>query len=67
MAGAATLLTEALKDNRPVLATLYQTGVFYYALAYCGSNLVEIARLFHVRPLLLSCMSHRKSYVVFVN
>ena len=54
MAGAATLLEEALRDNRPALAALYQTGVFYFALAYCGSNLFEIARLFHVRPSLLS-------------
>ena len=48
VAGAATLLEEALRDNRPALATLYQTGVFYFALAYCGSNFAEIARLFHV-------------------
>lgn len=48
VAGAATLLEEALRDNKPALATLYQTGIFYFALAYCGSNLVEISRLFHV-------------------
>ena len=50
VAGAATLLEEALRNNRPALAALYQTGVFYFALAYCGSNLIEMARLFHVRP-----------------
>ena len=48
VAGAASLLEEALRDNKPALATLYQTGVFYFALAYCGSNFTEIARLFHV-------------------
>lgn len=50
MAGASTLLNEALKDNKAALSTVYQTGIFYFALAYCGSNLVEISRLFHVSP-----------------
>lgn len=54
VASAATLLLEALQDNRSALSELYQTGVFYFALAYCGSNLVEIARLFQAQsPLLL--------------
>lgn len=48
VSGAASLMEEALRDNKPALATLYQTGVFYFALAYCGSNFAEIARLFHV-------------------
>ena len=48
VSGAAWLLEEVLRDNKPALAILYQTGVFYFALAYCGSNFAEIARLFHV-------------------
>jgi len=39
-----------MQDNKAALAYLYQTGVFYFALAYCGSNLLEIASLFQVTP-----------------
>ena len=45
---ACALLELVLEHNRPALATLFQTGLFYFALAYCGSNLVEIGRLFKV-------------------
>ena len=43
---SAALLEAMLEHNAAGLATLYQTGVFFFALAYCGSNLVEIGRLF---------------------
>lgn len=46
---AAALLEEVVKDNPDVLPRLYETGVFFFALAYGGSNLVEIARLLQVR------------------
>ena len=45
---SAALLEAMLEHNSASLATLYQTGVFFFALAYCGSNLVEIGRLFKV-------------------
>ena len=45
---SAALLEAMLEHNAASLATLYQTGVFFFALAYCGSNLVEIGRLFKV-------------------
>ena len=47
---AAELLEESLLSNPAALAQLYSTGVYYFALAYCGSNLLDIARLFAVRP-----------------
>lgn len=36
------------------MGSLYRTGYFFFALAYCGSNLLAIARLFKVGRLLLS-------------
>ena len=30
------------------LAVLYRTGLHFFALAYCGSNLLEVARLLKV-------------------
>lgn len=52
---AAMLLEVVLEHNRPALAALYQSGLFFFALAYCGSNLVEIGRLFKV--IILLCRS----------
>ena len=49
MSHAAALLEAVLEHNRSALASLFQTGVFFFALAYCGSNLVEIGRLFKAR------------------
>lgn len=49
VAGAAALLESALRHNSDGLPRLYLTGAFFFALAYCGSNLTEIARLFRVR------------------
>ncbi|KAK9809260.1 hypothetical protein WJX72_012293 [[Myrmecia] bisecta] len=48
---ASALLEEVLLHNREALPRLYQTGLFFFALAYCGSNLAEIARLFKVSHL----------------
>ena len=48
---SAALLEAMLEHNSAALATLYQTGVFFFALAYCGSNLVEIGRLFKVQAI----------------
>ena len=45
---AAALIEEILTHNAPARGRLYQTGFFYFALAYCGSNLTEITRLFKV-------------------
>ena len=45
---SAALLEAMLEHNSASLATLYQTGIFFFALAYCGSNLVEIGHLFKV-------------------
>lgn len=47
---AGALLETIVDHNREALARLPFTGIFFFALAYCGSNLVELARLFHVRP-----------------
>ncbi len=48
MSMSAALLEAMLEHNSASLATLYQTGIFFFALAYCGSNLVEIGHLFRV-------------------
>lgn len=48
---SAALLTAILRHNALALSRLYTTGVFFFALAYCGSNLLEIAQLFHVSHL----------------
>ena len=46
---AAALLEEVLAPNADALGGLAQTGAFFFALAYCGSNLTEVARLLQVR------------------
>ena len=46
---SAALLEVVLDHNTDALGRLAYTGLFFFALAYCGSNLVELARLFHVR------------------
>lgn len=48
VASAASLLQRALQHNAEALPRLYQTGLYFFALAYCGSNLVEVATLFQV-------------------
>ena len=47
---AFALLESVLEHNIAALATLYQTGIYFFGLAYCGSNLMELAHLFKVRP-----------------
>lgn len=47
---AAALLESVLQHNIAALATLYQTGIYFFGLAYCGSNLAELACLFKVGP-----------------
>lgn len=49
VAGAAALLETVLRHDGDALPRLYATGAFFFALAYCGSNLLEIARLLRVR------------------
>ena len=46
---AAALLEEVLAPNADALGGLAQTGAFFFALAYCGSNLTEVARLLQAR------------------
>jgi hypothetical protein len=46
VSAAATLLTCILAYNRAALSRLYLSGVFLFGLAYCGSNLEELAGLF---------------------
>ena len=48
VASACSLLQKALRHNGDALPRLYQTGLFFFALAYCGSNLLEMAALFQV-------------------
>eukprot|EP00850_Spirogloea_muscicola_P013506 SM000092S24474 [mRNA] locus=s92:75259:82133:- [translate_table: standard] len=45
VAGAASLLEAAMRHNPRAMARLYTTGVFYYLLAYGGSNLRSTALL----------------------
>lgn len=46
---AAALLEEVLAPNADALGGLAQTGALFFALAYCGSNLTELARLVQAR------------------
>lgn len=43
---AASLLKAIVTRNPKGMARLYSTGVFYFALAYGGSNLTSVASLF---------------------
>ncbi|KAL0042756.1 hypothetical protein WJX79_009797 [Trebouxia sp. C0005] len=51
VASACSLLQKALHHNAEALPRLYQTGLYFFALAYCGSNLLEVATLFQVSHL----------------
>jgi len=46
---AAALLEEVLAPHADALGGLAQTGALFFALAYCGSNLTELARLLQAR------------------
>jgi DnaJ family protein C protein 13 len=48
VSAAASLLLTVLERNRDALAELHKTGLHFFALAYCGSNLRELARLLKV-------------------
>jgi hypothetical protein len=52
VSAAASLLTCILAHNRAALSRLYLSGVFLFCLAYCGSNLEELAGLFKTAHLL---------------
>ena len=56
VASACSLLQKALHHNAEALPRLYHTGLYFFALAYCGSNLLEVATLFRV---CLCCSSLR--------
>lgn len=60
MAGAARLLELILTHNSAALPKLYRTGVFFFALAYLGSNLAEISSLFKVHA---TALPHAPTYV----
>lgn len=51
VSAAAALLACILVHNSTALSRLYLTGVFLFGLAYCGSNLAELAALFKVAHL----------------
>ncbi len=51
VAGTSELLESALRYNSDVLPRMYLTGAFFMALAYCGSNLLDIAQLFRASPM----------------
>jgi len=44
---AARLIREVLAHNQSAVEQIYKTGLFYFALAYEGANLMEIAFLLH--------------------
>ncbi|KAF8069423.1 GRV2 [Scenedesmus sp. PABB004] len=48
VSAAAALLTTVLAHNPAALSRLYLSGAFIFGLAYCGSNLEELAELFKV-------------------
>jgi DnaJ family protein C protein 13 len=52
VAAISVLILRLVEHNVDAMASLYQTGLFFFLLSYCGSNLVEVSRLFkaaHVR------------------
>lgn len=45
MAASARLLATCLAGHEQAMQKLYSSGLFYFALAYCGSNLEELGEL----------------------
>lgn len=43
---SAALVHAVVQYNRDVMPKLYLTGIYFFCLAYCGSNLMEISQLF---------------------
>lgn len=46
VAAISVLILKLVEHNEDAMASLYQTGIFFFLLSYCGSNLVEVSRLF---------------------
>jgi DnaJ family protein C protein 13 len=46
VAAASMLLLKLVEHNEDAMSSLYHSGVFFFLLSYCGSNLVEVSRLF---------------------
>ncbi len=46
VADASVLVLKLVEHNEDAMSSLYQTGIFFFLLSYCGSNLVEVSRLF---------------------
>lgn len=63
VASVCSLLQKALQHNAEALPSLYQTGLYFFALAYCGSNLLEIARLFQVYMSLVPASLREQLYL----
>lgn len=61
MSASARLLATVLAHNAGALSRLYLSGAFLFGLAYCGSNLGELAALFKVAHLVQAfrCASAR--------
>ena len=57
VSSAAGLLQKVLQHNAEALPRLYQTGLYFFSLAYCGSNLLEVATLFQVNSAIQFCVS----------
>lgn len=48
---ASSLLLLLVEHDYEAMSGLYRTGVFFFLLSYCGSNLLEVAKLFKVAHL----------------
>jgi DnaJ homolog subfamily C member 13 len=48
---SASIITELIRFNPSAMVKLYLTGVFFYALAYTGSNWESLAQLLYVAHL----------------
>jgi hypothetical protein len=66
VSAAASLLAVVLQHNVTALSRLYLSGAFLFGLAYCGSNLTELAGLFKAAHLVQAfrCGSGHHSSVV---
>ena len=46
VAAASSLLLLLVEYDYEAMSGLYRTGIFFFLLSYCGSNLLEVAKLF---------------------
>lgn len=60
---SARLLLTVLRHNQDALAALYRTGLFFFALLYCGSDLREVAALLHAAHLKQVSLHGRREIV----